>query len=63
MAKAKGMMAAPEMDHDWRAESDCRTLAEGEDVRGDRKRFGAARKHAKKYTRKLARAVARPRTH
>jgi hypothetical protein len=46
--KASSAAAYPvsEMDRDWRAEDDMRTLARAEEIKADKKRFAAAKKCA-----------------
>lgn len=54
------VVEAPTVNQDWRAESDSRALVEAEDIRADRRRLQAARRHLKKQARNITRALGRP---
>ena len=49
-SKTKSVPKPPAIksDQQWRAESDARTLMEAEQIKADRTRLGAAKKHAQK---------------
>jgi hypothetical protein len=55
-SKSSDMMSPSMPDHDYRSESDYRTLSDAEDIRSDKARFGGAKKHATKQLSK-ARAM------
>ena len=46
--------AEPSSDHDWRAESDHRTLMEAGDIQSDKSRMAGVSKHHKRQTKKMA---------
>lgn len=46
-------MASPEVDKDWQADSDCRTLIDAQEIMNDPARKKAAMKAAKKKMKAL----------
>jgi hypothetical protein len=53
MAKRTNAVSVPQ---DWQAESDMRTLVEAQAIRGDKKRFAAATRMAKKKSEEMEKA-------
>lgn len=49
----KAVLIGGKTDAEWRAEQDMRTLVEAEEIRGDKKRFQAAARMAKKKAEEL----------
>lgn len=50
-------MAVPECDIDWRASGDCNTLKSAHEIMADSKRHSAAKKHAAKEVKQLAKVT------
>lgn len=56
----KSKPAMPMMPDDYQAESDANTLMRAEEVKGDKKRHTAAKKHAKGKMKQLSKVVSMP---
>lgn len=50
----KSSDAAPMMDHDWRSESDHRTLMDAAEIQADDKRMTGVKKHHRKVMKKAS---------
>lgn len=53
MASPNVIAHEPASDIDWRARGDCETLERAEEVKRDKKRHGAAKKHAMEKAKSL----------
>jgi hypothetical protein len=51
------VMAMPAADIDWRAQDDCRALQRSQEIMADAKRHSAAKKHAAKEAKMMAKVA------
>ena len=54
MSKKSSGGAMPMMDHDYRSESDHRTLMDAADINSDKDRMRGVRKHHRKMNKKMS---------